>query len=119
MDDLMNVNLPFPSPKFSVETSNMSMEQGISGAGSVNVVTKAGTDQVHGDAFWFVRNTSLNASNFFSRVQDQLTRDQIGFDLGPAAEGQAVRVRWIPAALDPHRVRSDARPDSDARGVAG
>ncbi len=86
MDNLMNANLPFPFPdavqEFSVETSNMSMEQGNSGAGAVNVVTKSGTNQVHGDAFWFVRNTSLNASNFFSRAQDQLKRNQVGFDVG-------------------------------------
>lgn len=86
MDNLMNANLPFPFPdavqEFSVETSNMGMDQGNSGAGAVNVVTKSGTNQVHGDAFWFVRNTALNASNFFSRRQDQLKRNQTGFTLG-------------------------------------
>ncbi len=86
MDNLMNTNLPFPFPdavqEFSVETSNMSMDQGNSSAGAVNVVTKSGTNQVHGDAFWFVRNTQLNASNFFSRQQDQLKRNQTGFTLG-------------------------------------
>src|SRR5437867_550955 len=86
MDTLMNVNLPFPFPdavqEFSVETSNMSLDQGNSSAGAVNVVTKAGTNQFHGDAFWFVRNTELNASNFFSRQQDKLKRNQTGFTLG-------------------------------------
>src|SRR5260370_37921109 len=60
----------------------MSMGQGKSSAGAVNVVTKAGTNKIHGDAFWFVRNTQLNASNFFSRQQDQLKRNQAGFTLG-------------------------------------
>jgi hypothetical protein len=86
MDNLMNTNLPFPFPdavqEFSVETSNMSLDQGNSSAGAVNVVTKSGTNQIHGDAFWFVRNTQLNASNFFSRRQDQLKRNQTGFTLG-------------------------------------
>jgi hypothetical protein len=86
MDYLMNNNLPFPFPdavqEFSVETSNMSLDQGSSSAGAVNVVTKAGTNQIHGDGFWFVRNTQLNASNFFSRQQDQLKRNQAGFTLG-------------------------------------
>jgi hypothetical protein len=86
MDTLMNTNLPFPFPdavqEFSVETSNMSLDQGNSSAGAVNVVTKSGTNQIHGDAFWFVRNTQLNASNFFSRQQDQLKRNQAGFTLG-------------------------------------
>jgi hypothetical protein len=86
MDNLFNVNLPFPFPdaleEFSVETSNMGLEQGSSSAGAVNVVTKSGTNSVHGDAFWFLRNTALNASNFFSRQQDQLKRNQTGFTLG-------------------------------------
>jgi len=55
MDNLMNSNLAFPFPaavqEFSVETANMGMEQGNSGAGAVNVVTKSGTNRVHGDAF--------------------------------------------------------------------
>src|SRR3989442_15040501 len=66
----------------SVETSNMSLDQGNSSAGAVNVVTKSGTNRIHGDAFWFVRNTALNATNFFSRQQDQLKRNQLGFTLG-------------------------------------
>ena len=70
MDSLRNFNLPFPFPdalqEFSVQTSNMSPEHGISSAGAVNVVTKSGTNQIHGDVFWFVRNTALNATNFFS-----------------------------------------------------
>src|SRR6266571_1187945 len=86
MDSLMNTNLPFPFPdavqEFSVETSNMSLDQGSSSAGAVNVVTKSGTNKIHGDAFWFVRNTELNASNFFSRQQDKLKRNQTGFTLG-------------------------------------
>ena len=86
MDSLMNTNLPFPFPdavqEFSVETSNMSLDQGNSSAGAVNVVTKSGTNYIHGDVFWFVRNTELNASNFFSRQQDQLKRNQGGLTLG-------------------------------------
>ena len=86
MDSLMNTNLPFPFPdavqEFSVETSNMSLDQGNTSAGAVNVVTKSGTNKIHGDGFWFVRNTALNASNFFSRQQDQLKRNQAGFTLG-------------------------------------
>ena len=86
MDNLMNLNLPFPFPdavqEFSVETSNMSVDHGNSSAGAVNVVTKGGTNKVHGNAFWFVRNTELNASNFFSRQQDKLKRNQLGFTLG-------------------------------------
>ena len=86
MDDLVNENLDFPFPnavqEFSAQTSNMGVEQGGLSGGALNVVTKSGTNHIHGDAFWFVRNTELNATNFFSQQQDQLKRNQFGFTLG-------------------------------------
>src|SRR5215813_12443859 len=86
MDDLVNDNLDFPFPdavqEFSAQTSNMGVELGGLSGGALNVVTKSGTNSLHGDVFWFVRNTALNASNFFSRGQDQLKRNQYGFTVG-------------------------------------
>ncbi|HET8548470.1 MAG TPA: carboxypeptidase-like regulatory domain-containing protein, partial [Bryobacteraceae bacterium] len=86
MDDLMNENMDFPFPdavqEFSAQTSNMGVEHGGLSGGALNVVTKSGTNRVHGDVFWFIRNTRLNATNFFSRQQDQLKRNQFGFTLG-------------------------------------
>lgn len=86
MDPLVNSNLPFPFPEavqeFSAQTSNMTPEMGASSAGTVNVVTKSGTNELHGSAFWFVRNTALNATDFFSQQQDNLKRNQFGFTLG-------------------------------------
>src|SRR5258708_8779467 len=86
MDDLVNDNLDFPFPdavqEFSAQTSNMGVEQGGLSGGALNVITRSGTNSIHGDVFWFVRNTALNASNFFSRGQDQLKRNQYGFTIG-------------------------------------
>jgi carboxypeptidase family protein/TonB-dependent receptor-like protein len=86
MDDLVNENLDFPFPdavqEFSAQTSNMGVELGGLSGGALNVVTKSGTNDIHGDVFWFVRNTALNARNFFSREEDQLKRNQFGFTLG-------------------------------------
>src|SRR5262245_19483599 len=86
MDDLVISNMDFPFPnavqEFSAQTSNMGVERGGLSGGALNVVTKSGTNQIHGDAFWFVRNTELNATNFFSRQQDLLKRNQFGFTLG-------------------------------------
>ncbi|HWB96756.1 MAG TPA: carboxypeptidase-like regulatory domain-containing protein, partial [Bryobacteraceae bacterium] len=86
MDDLVNENLDFPFPdavqEFSAQTSNMGVEMGGLSGGVLNVVTKSGTNQLHGDVFWFVRNTALNATNFFSSQQDQLKRNQFGFTVG-------------------------------------
>jgi hypothetical protein len=86
MDPLFGLNVPFPFPdavqEFSAQTSNMTMDLGNQSGGVVNVVTKSGTNQLHGSTFWFVRNTALNATNFFSRQQDQLKRNQAGLTLG-------------------------------------
>jgi hypothetical protein len=68
--------------EFSIVTSNSGLEIGKSSAGAVNVVTKSGTNAIHGDAFWFIRNTSLNANNFFSTSPDGLKRNQTGGALG-------------------------------------
>ncbi len=86
MDDLVNSNLDFPFPnavqEFSAQTSNMGVEQGGLSGGALNVVTKSGTNNIHGDVFWFLRNTKLNASNFFSKEKDLLKRNQMGFTIG-------------------------------------
>src|SRR5215471_7311733 len=85
-DNLFNTNLAFPFPdavqEFSMVTSNAGLEVGRSSAGTVNIVTKSGTNAIHGDVFWFVRNTDLNANDFFSQFPDGLQRNQSGVTVG-------------------------------------
>jgi hypothetical protein len=86
VDEYTNVNLPFPFPdalqEFSVETSNYSAEYGQNSGGVVNVITKSGTNEIHGDLFEYVRNREFNARNFFARTVDPLKRNQFGFTVG-------------------------------------
>ena len=60
VDTYSNVNLPFPFPdalqEFSVETSALPARNGLHPGGVVNVVTKSGTNELHGDAFDYLRN---------------------------------------------------------------
>src|SRR5262249_3635445 len=51
-------------------------------AAAVNAVTKFGTNLLHGDAFWFVRNAALNARDAFAPKNDQLKRNQFGGTIG-------------------------------------
>ena len=85
-DIYTNVNQPFPFPdavqEFSVQTSNYSARYGGNAGGVVNVVTKSGTNELHGDAFEFVRNSVFNARNYFAKTRDQLKRNQFGGVLG-------------------------------------
>lgn len=85
-DTYINTNLPFPNPdavqEFNVQTSNMSAEYGNAVGGVVNVVSKSGTNEIHGDGFEFLRNGALNARNFFAPAQDTLKRNQFGGSVG-------------------------------------
>jgi outer membrane receptor protein involved in Fe transport len=51
--------------EFQINTSNYSAEYGRAAGGVVNAVTKSGTNQVHGEAFWFDRNSDWGAINPF------------------------------------------------------
>ena len=86
VDRMLNFGAPFPFPdavaEFSVQSSNTSFDHGNASSGAINIVTKSGTNEIHGDVFWFVRNTDLDASSFFSHQQDQLKQNQAGFTLG-------------------------------------
>src|SRR5579864_2544652 len=81
-----NFNLPLPFPdalqEFKVETSALTAENGIHSGASVNAVTKSGTNQIHGDAFEFIRNGDLDARNFFAATRDTLKRNQFGGTVG-------------------------------------
>src|SRR5215471_3734972 len=51
--------------EFRILTNNFDSEYGNYSGGQINVVTKLGTNQWHGNAFEFWRNTGLNTRNFF------------------------------------------------------
>jgi Carboxypeptidase regulatory-like domain/TonB dependent receptor/TonB-dependent Receptor Plug Domain len=51
--------------EFSVLTSTYSAEYGRSSGGVINAITKGGTNNIHGTAFYFGRNSALDARNFF------------------------------------------------------
>jgi len=86
IDSRTNVGLPLPFPdalqEFKVETSTLPANYGSHPGGAVNAVTKSGTNAIHGDAFWFVRNGAMNARNFFAPVRDSLKRNQYGGVVG-------------------------------------
>ena len=81
-DSYFQENQTFPNPdaiqEFSIQTSNYSASQGGNSGAVVNVVTRSGTNDLHGGAFEFVRNRVFNARNFFSPTQDFLKRNQFG-----------------------------------------
>jgi len=72
--------------EFSVQTNAVSAEFGRLGGGVINLVTKSGTNQFHETVFEFLRDSSLDANNFFSNragiAKGGFTRNQFGGNAG-------------------------------------
>lgn len=68
--------------EFRVLTSNFDAEYGNYSGGQILVLTKTGTNQFHGDAFEFLRNTNLDARNYFSTQRANFEQNQFGETLG-------------------------------------
>lgn len=85
-DYMGNGNLPYPFPdavsQFSVESTALGAQDGGHVGGMVNVVTRSGTNQYHGEAFEFIRNNYIDATNFFSTAPDTLHQNQFGGRFG-------------------------------------
>jgi hypothetical protein len=67
----------FPSidlvQEYKVQTNNFGAEFSNAAGGVVNVITKSGTNKIHGSAYWFNRNDDLEANNFFA-IRDGIPR---------------------------------------------
>jgi hypothetical protein len=89
-DTFSNVNLPFPFPdalqEFSVETSSLPARNGLHPGGVVNLVTKSGTNALHGNVFEFYRGGAFNAKPMaftpLGTRNDNLLRNQYGGTIG-------------------------------------
>ncbi|HKT48088.1 MAG TPA: carboxypeptidase regulatory-like domain-containing protein [Candidatus Acidoferrales bacterium] len=72
--------------EFRIITNNFDAEYGNYSGGQVNVATKSGTNGLHGSAFEFFRNTSLDARNFFNPADTgpkaKFNQNQFGGTLG-------------------------------------
>jgi len=69
--------------EFKVATNSYSAEYGRSAAGQVNVITRQGSDDFHGSAYDYFRNSALDAHNFFDASGSlPLHRNQFGFSFG-------------------------------------
>jgi hypothetical protein len=68
--------------EFRVLTNNFDAEYGNSSGGIVNAVTKSGANNFHGTGFEFLRNTDLDARNFFSPDRSFFHQNQFGGTFG-------------------------------------
>jgi hypothetical protein len=68
--------------EFRIITNNFDAEYGHYSGGLVNVITKSGTNQFHGNAFEFLRNTDLDARNYYSPTRGVYHQNQFGGTFG-------------------------------------
>lgn len=69
--------------EFSVVSSNYSAEYGRTSGGVINAITRSGTNQFHGTAYEFLRNSALDARNYFDAPQiPPFRRNQFGVSGG-------------------------------------
>jgi Carboxypeptidase regulatory-like domain len=68
--------------EFRIVTNNAGAEYGGYSGGLVNVVTKSGTNQFHGDAYEFWRGSALNSADFFQHTVNNLSQNDFGGTVG-------------------------------------
>lgn len=68
--------------QFTVLTSNYPAQIGRSSGGVVGASTRGGTNNFHGDVFEFLRNSTLDARNFFDTAKPFFRRNQFGASAG-------------------------------------
>ncbi len=127
------VNLPTvqPSPdsveEFRVITNTFDAEYGRNSGSVVNVITKSGTNNFHGDLFEYFRNTVLDAQGYFNTVKPQWNQNQFGGTIGGpikkdssfffvSYEGRRIRQGAPGAVLN---VPTTAQRGGDFSGVGG
>jgi hypothetical protein len=90
-NDLLDNRAVFtPNPdtiaEFRILTSNYPAEYGRNAGGVVTMLTRSGTNHLHGSGFDFLRNDALDANSFFNKnsglPRDDLKRNQFGGTLG-------------------------------------
>lgn len=72
----------FAISEFRVENNDYSAEAGRSVGGQINLISRSGDNQFHGNAFEFFRNDQLNARNFFASSVPENRYNDFGYDLG-------------------------------------
>ncbi len=72
----------FATSEFRIENNSYSAVTGRSVGGQINLISRSGDNQFHGNAFEFFRNDQLNARNFFASSVPENRYNDFGYDLG-------------------------------------
>jgi hypothetical protein len=92
VSNLYRIN-PDNVQEYKVTTNNATAEEGRNSGASVSIATRAGTNDFHGTAFYFLRNDALNSNEWFANAQrlpkPAIKLNQWGFEMGgPIVKGK-------------------------------
>ncbi len=83
LNQFISITPPLDSvQEFKVQTSNPTAEYGSFGGAIVNLTIRSGTNQLHGGLFEYLRNTALNARDFFATTRPPYISNQFGGEIG-------------------------------------
>ena len=68
--------------EFEVQTSSYSAKNGRTSGATIRAVTRSGTNDLHGSAYWYFRDDKLNARNFFDAAKPVFNYNQFGGSVG-------------------------------------
>lgn len=68
--------------EFRILTNSYSAEYGRGGGSIISVISRSGSNELHGSVYEFLRNDVLDARNFFAQEKSPLRRNQFGFSIG-------------------------------------
>ena len=117
---MSNTNNPFPFPdalqEFSVQTNSFDTQYGTNAGAVVNVVTKSGTNQWHGDGFEFVRNRDIQCAQLFRRHRRSAEAQSIRRDHRRShQEGLDVRLLRLSGHANPDDRQRQQHDPADPR----
>lgn len=108
--------------EFKVITDLFSAEYGLTMGGQITMVSKGGTNQFHGDAFEFLRNSALDSKNFFdSGPIPEYQRNQFGAAFGGPIKKDKTFFWGVYEGLRENTglTELDVVPDAGCHGPAG
>ncbi len=87
----LNALNPDSTQEFRVITNNFAPEYGRNNGAVVEVITKSGTNDLHGSAYWFGRYNALGARDFFNPAVDGSQNPYVRNDFGASAGGKIIK----------------------------
>jgi hypothetical protein len=74
----LNVVSPDSIEQLELQTATFAADSGRAAGAVINIISKSGTNQLHGTLYEYFRNDKLDARNFFSATKDPLRQNQFG-----------------------------------------